>query len=288
MSVVVVTDSSAVVPRTWTDGLPLHVVPLEIAWPDGTLDAGDATYASVAARLRETGDPPRTGSPSPGSYQNLFTDLLAGADGVLVVCPAAELSNTLGSATLAARELGNERVRVIDARTAAAGQGIVAIEAARTAQAGGGIEDATTRALAVAERMQIWATLSQLRFLRRSGRLPAIAAIGAGALRLHPIVRYAGSSPAAVGIARSTQNATDRLFRAWRDSIDGDAPVHATCNVPLHALAFHSERSDDADDLVRRIAARVPGSEVASVEVTASLASHTGPGLLGLAWFWEG
>jgi DegV family protein with EDD domain len=283
MGVVVVTDSSAVVPRTWMDGLPLHVVPLEIAWPDGTLGAGDAPYASVAARLRDGGDPPRTGSPSPGSYQTLFGDLLVGAEAVLVICPAAELSNTLGSATLAARELGDARVHVLDARTAAAGQGMVAIEAARAALAGAGIEDVSARALAVTERMRIWATLSQLNFLRRSGRLPAIAAIGAGALRLHPIVRYAGSSPAAVGIARSPQTATDRLFRAWRDSIADGGPPHG----PLHALAFHSERTGDADDLVRRIGERVPGAEVASVEVTASLASHTGPGLLGLAWFWD-
>jgi DegV family protein with EDD domain len=279
VSVVVVTDSSAVVPRTWLDGLPVHVVPLEIAWPDGTLDAGDASYASIAARLRDGRDPPRTGSPSPGSYQMLFTDLLAGADGVLVVCPAAELSNTLGSATLAAREFGDARVHVLDARTAAAGQGMVAIEAARAALAGADVDEVSARALAVSERIHVWATLSQLTFLRRSGRLPAIAAIGAGALRLHPIVRYAGSSPAAVGIARSTQTATERLFRAWRESIVEGAP--------LHALAFHSDRTGDADELVRRIGERVPGAEVAGVEVTASLASHTGPGLLGLAWFWD-
>jgi fatty acid-binding protein DegV len=55
----------------------------------------------------------------------------------------------------------------------------------------------------------------------------------------------------------------------------------------LHAVAFHSARKQDADDLVRRIAARGPEGESAVAEVTASLASHTGPGLLGLAWFWD-
>lgn len=279
MSVYVVTDSSAVVPHAWTDGLPLHVVALEIAWPDGTLDRGDAPYAAVASRLNGSGDPPRTGSPSPGSYQTLYAELLDRADGVLVVCPPGELSNTLGSAMLAARELGNERVRVMDARTAAAGQGLVAIEAARAAHAGANIDAVESRAIAVGGRMHIWATLSQLNFLRRSGRIPAVAAIGANALRIHPIIRYAGSKPAAVGVSRDTRTATDRLLRAWRNSkVDG---------VALHALAFHSARHDDADSLVRRIADDVPGAEIASVEVPASLAAHVGPGLLGLAWFWE-
>jgi DegV family protein with EDD domain len=280
MSVVVVTDSSAVVPPAWTAGLPLHVVALEIAWPDGTLGRGDAPYASIAARLGGTGDPPRTGSPSPGSYQSLYRDLLDGADSVLVVCPPAELSNTLGSATLAAREDGDSRVRVLDARTAAAGQGMVAIEAARAARAGEDLDTVARRASAVADRTQVWATLSQLRFLRRSGRIPAVAAIGANALRIHPIIRYAGSKPAAVGASRDARNATDRLFRAWRRSHVED--------VPLHAIVFHSARDDDAQELMTRIGEYVPRAEVASVEVPASLAAHVGPGLLGLAWFWDG
>ena len=279
MSVVVVTDSSAVMPRAWADGLPLHIVPLEIAWSDGTLEAGDAPYAAVAERLRVAHTPPTTGSPSPGSYQTLYDDLLTTADGVLVVCPAAELSNTVGSAMLAARERASEKVRVLDARTAAAGQGMVSIEAARMARDGADLDQVCERALDVAGRMQVWATLAQLNFLRRSGRIPAIAAIGAGALRLHPIVRYAGSQPAPVGVSRDARAAAERLFKAWRNTIVQDAR--------LHAVVFHSDRHDDAANLVRRIGERVQGAEVASAEVTASLASHTGPGLLGLAWFWE-
>jgi DegV family protein with EDD domain len=198
---------------------------------------------------------------------------------VLVVCPAAELSTTVNSAMLAARERNDDRVRVLDARTAAAGQGIVSVEAARVARAGADLDRVGERALDVARRMQVWATLSQLNFLRRSGRIPAIAAIGAGALRLHPIVRYAGSQPAPVGVSRDARTATERLFRAWSNTfVDGGC---------LHGVAFHSDRDGDAAALVARIAERVPGAEVASVEVTASLASHTGPGLLGLAWFWE-
>jgi DegV family protein with EDD domain len=278
MSVIVVTDSSAVVPRAWLDGLPLHVVALDVAWPDGTLEPGSTPYAEVAARLNSS-EPPRTGSPSPGSYQTLYGDLLAGADAVLVVCPSPELSNTIGSAMLAARDLGDERVRVLDARTAAAGQGMVAIEAARTALAGGTLDAVAARAEDVADRMRVWATLAQLKFLRRSGRIPAIAALGVGALRIHPIVRYAGSKPSAVGASRDPRTARDRLFREWKRSIGDGSNVHA--------VAFHSDRQDDADDLVRRVREHVPGAEVAAAEVTASLASHTGPGLLGLAWFWE-
>ena len=282
MTVCVVTDSSAVMPDDWRQRLPLRIVPLEVAWADGTLTAGDLPYSQIAARLASAPVPPKTGAPSPGSYQDLLQELFGTSDGVLIVCPAAELSTTYSSATLGARQLGDERVRVLDSKTAAAGQGMVAAEAARAAMDGAHLDAVCDRAITVASRMQIWATLSQLDFLRRSGRLPAIAAIGAGALGLQPIVRYAGSSPAPVGVVRSARSAADRLYRAWERSMARDTRLRA------RALAFHSARTTDAQQLCDRIAGRVPSAQADVVEVTASLAAHTGPGLLGLAWFWDG
>jgi DegV family protein with EDD domain len=280
VSVCVVTDSSAVVPSAWLEGLPLRVVPLSIAWENGDLDPGDLPYASIEQRLRSESVPPKTGALAPGVYQELLAELLAeNPGGVLVVCPAADLSTTYASATLGARELGDGRVRVLDAHSAAAGQGLVAIEAAHAAAAGASLDEVSERALAVASNTVIWATLSQLEFMKRSGRLPAIAAIGAGALGLQPIVRYDGSSPAPVGVTRNERRGTDRLYRAWERSIVGSKAGRA--------IAFHSERADDAATLVDRIHGRVPEAEAGTVEVTASLAAHTGPGLLGLAWFWD-
>jgi DegV family protein with EDD domain len=275
----VVTDSSAVIPTEWRDGIPLHIVSLQLAWASGDVSAGDAPYAELVARLQKGERPPKTAAPSPGAYEELYRELLATDDAVLVVCPASELSTTYSSAVLAARSVGEDRVYVLDAKTAAAGQGLVAVEAARLAADGGDIERVLARALDVAGHVQIWATLSQLEFLRRSGRLPAIAAIGAGALGLQPIVRYGGGSPTPVGVTRNAQRGADRLFRAWQRSIV--AAAKAT------VVAFHSAREGDARDLQRRVLERAPGAETAVTEVTASLASHTGPGLLGLAWLWQ-
>lgn len=279
MGVRVVTDSSAVIPPDWMAKIPLHIVPLQIAWADGQVSDGDAPYADLADRLARGQRPPKTAAPSPGAYEELFRELLATDDALLVVCPASELSTTYASAVLAARSVGEHRARILDARTAAAGQGIVAVEAARTAAKGGDLEGTLQRALEVASHVQIWATLSQLDFLRRSGRLPAIAAIGAGALRLQPIVRYANGSPAPVGVTRNGRRGAERVFRAWQRTLEP--------NQRLSVVAFHSDRADEARDLHRRVLDRVPGAEAAVVEVAASLASHTGPGLLGLAWHWD-
>jgi len=279
MSVRVVTDSSAVLPRPWVESLPLDVVALQLAWPDGRTLQGDPPYTEVSDEvLRRT--PPSTAAPSPGAFAELFERLLADGHDVLTVTPPSEFSTTFSGATLAARNIGGERIRVLDSRTAAAGQGIVAGEAARRAASPGAtLDDVCDAALRAASRTEIWATLVHLDYLRRSGRVPAIAAVGAGALRLQPVVRYAGGSPTPVGVTRSAARGAERVLQAWERSV---LPGRS-----LRLIAFHCERGDEAVSLSARVLERAPGADAHVVAVPASLAAHVGPGLVGLAWVWD-
>jgi DegV family protein with EDD domain len=283
MTVRVVTDSSAVLPEGWIDAYGIHVVSLELAWPDGSLSRGDVPYSMVAERLAagamRSERPPTTGAPSPGTYETIFDHALASGERVIVLTPSAELSSTYRSAELAARAAPSDHIRVIDTQTAAAGQGIVAVEAARAAAAGHDLDAVVERALSVSRRTQIWATLLQLEFLRRSGRIPAVAALGAGALRLEPVVRYTQGSPSLVGVVRSPRTGFERIFREWERTF-----VEAT---PLRFVAFHSAREAEANDACERVVRRIPSADAVAIEVPAALAAHTGPGLIGLAWFWD-
>ncbi len=274
----VITDTSAVMPRAWAESSGVHILPLQMAWEDGEVVEGDLEFAELTAQLQLGRPPPKTAAPSPGQYQELYERLLASNDALLVISPPTELSMTYSSATLAARDF-SDRVRVFDARTAAGGQGLVAVEAARDAADGNDLGAVLARAQLVASKMQIWATLEQLDYLRRSGRVPAIAAIGAEALRLQPIVRYSGGSPSLAGVTRNSARGAERLFSAWERSRDR--------GTQLHLIAFHSARGTEANELRRRVLERVQGAETEVVEVPASMGAHTGPGLLGLAWFWD-
>ena len=279
MTVRVATDSSAVVPLDWAEEAGLEIVPLALNWPDGTTGPADIAYAAYEAQAEARDMRATTSAPSPGVYQELSETLLETADGVVIVCPPAEMSSTYGNAVLAARAIGNERVRVIDPRTAAAGQGLVALAAARAAGSGTDLEGVVDHALDVASHVVVWATLTRLDQLRRSGRVPAIAAVGAGALGLQPVVRYAKGSPRVVAVTRSAGRACERIYRAWERSI---APPSA-----LHLVVLHCARAPEAEDLAVRIGERCPDAAVRVTEVTAGLAAHTGPGLLGLAWWWQ-
>ncbi len=279
MTVRIVTDSSAVLPRELIERHRIAIVPLTISWSDDeSFRNGDLTYAAFEERTR-TGAAPKTSAPSPGEYQVVYEQLLDDAGALLVITPPAELSATFTNARLAAQTVDGDRIEVFDSRSAAAGQGLVTLEAARAAEAGAPLAEVRDRAAFVTPKVQLYATLERLDYLRRSGRVPGVAAIATGALDIHPIFRFVDGAPSPAGVVRGAQRAADRLFRAWSESVP-EAPARGRVS------AMHSSRAQEADTLRERILERVPDAEVAVVEITAAMAAHIGPGMLGLAWWW--
>lgn len=283
MRVRIVTDSSAVLIPEWIERHTIGVVPLTIVWGgDDYRDGIDITYAEFASRA-SSGATPKTSSPSPGEYQAAYEQALADADELFVVTPPAELSVTYSNAALAAQASAPDRIRVFDARSAAAGQGLVVVEAARAAETASSLDAVSARTQMVVPRVRLVATLERLDYLRRSGRVPAVAAFATDALDIHPIFRFVDGTPSPVAAARGARRAAERLFTIWERSAERR---QGTGEHP-HVAVFHSSRADEAARLRDRVVERAPGAEAGVGQCSAALAAHLGPGMLGLAWWWE-
>lgn len=280
MAIRVLTDSSAVLPPDQRKRYGVEIVPLTITWGEESFDNGDLPYEEFERRVASSGQAPTTSAPSPGAYEQAYARLLAGADGLLVVTPPAEVSATHHNAALAAGLSDTGAVRVVDSRSAAGGQGLVVLEAAKAAAAGAALDGVEARAQEVAKRVALWATLERLDYLKRSGRVPAVAAFANDALNLHPVFRFVDGSPQPAGVTRGGRRAAVKLLDAWARSTP-EAPGRTS------ALVFHSSRAAEAAELRDRIVERDPQAETAVVAITAAMAAHIGPGMLGLAWFRE-
>jgi DegV family protein with EDD domain len=154
------------------------------------------------------------------------------------------------------------------------------VVAARAADGGASLEAVRSKGELVLARVRLWATLERLDYLRRSGRVPAVAAFATNALDLHPVFRFVDGSPTPVTAPRGVRRAAERVLRAWMESTPDDASR-------AHVIIFHAARDQDAEDMRRRVLDRDPNTEVSVVHIKAAMAAHVGPGILGLAWWWE-
>jgi len=57
--------------------------------------------------------------------------------------------------------------------------------------------------------------------------------------------------------------------------------------APVHAAVFHADVTDEAEALRREIAARLACAELYITEFTPVMGTHTGPEVLGIAFYTE-
>jgi fatty acid-binding protein DegV len=115
--------------------------------------------------------------------------------------------------------------------------------------------------------------------LVRSGRVPNIAGWAGRRLGIAPLFEFREGGAHPMRPARGADAALDRIVAHWRRSRVEGARLHVAA---LHAYAPHT-----AERLLRAVTAEVEPATAFSASFGSVMVVHTGPGLAGLAWYWE-
>lgn len=275
--VVVVTDSTAYLPAQAAEDLGITVVPLQVTLEDQSLAEGSEINGERVARALQAGQNVTTSRPSPEAFAQTYRRLAEdGATAVVSVHLSGDMSGTVDSARLAAREVSPAGldVHVVDSRSMGMGIGFAALAAARLARAGG-----TPGAVAqLAERRSLNASIyfyvDTLEYLKRGGRIGAAQAWLGSALTIKPLLYLVDGRLERLDRVRTTERAISRLVEvAALDAKEGDV------EVAIHHLAAPAR----AQDVAGRLQEQVPGlGDVMVSEVGAVVGAHVGPGTVGV------
>jgi DegV family protein with EDD domain len=274
--VAVVADSAANLPGELARELGIEVVPMYLKFGERVYrDGTDLTPADFYDRLVSDTEPASTSVPSPGDYLAAFER--TGAKEIVCVTVASSMSSSRQQARFAAERFPG-RVEVVDSMSASMAEGFVATEAAKVASGGGGVEAVVHRAREVAGRARLLATVATFEFLRRSGRVTKLQAWAATMLDIKPVFGFREGEIVPVARTRTRRRALDRIVEDTMAEAGGR---------PLHLAVIHAAAREEAGDLLDRLAARAHLAERFITEVTPVIGAHTGPGLIGTAFFCE-
>jgi DegV family protein with EDD domain len=273
--VAVVTDSTAHLPEGFADRHSIRVVPLHVLIDGVTaLDGVEVGPAELAQALSERRIV-TTSRPTPAEFAAVFrTALNEGADAVVSVHLSRELSGTWEAAVLAAQEVGEDRVRIVDSRTTVMGLGFAALHAAAAAAAGASPQEVEDAAVAAASRSETLFVVETLEHLRRGGRIGPAAALLGTALAVKPVLHMCDGQIRPLEKVRTMNRAVARLVELAVAAAGDD-----TVELAVHHLASRER----AVELANRLDDSVPNSGGCVVsEIGAVIGAHTGPGVLGV------
>jgi DegV family protein with EDD domain len=281
----VVVDSSTCLPVEGSAQSGITVVPMYLIVNGKSYrDSVDITPTDFYRILRRSPDEKLTTSaPSTADYVQAFLDA---PGGVLCLTVAERLSGMHQSALLAADMIKNERqVVVLDSGTAAPGLGLLAEAAAAGARQGKGLEELTFMVRELAARVRTFGALETISYLARGGRIPQVASWGGKVLRVRPVIQLEGGRGSLKQLARTAGGARRSLQRvstraAEQMGVDADGAW-------LHLRVFHADALEEARQLAAELQETYPRAEVGLTEFTPAMGVHTGPGVVGTAFYVE-
>ncbi len=274
VKVAIVTDATASLPPALTRELGILVVPVPIQVGRETFLGGvdpPERFYDLLAR----GELPGTSTPSPGMFMDIYRSLEGQAAAIVSVHVAASKSAVQQSARIAASMLPHLEIHVVDSGQVSLGLGLLAAGAARMAREGQTAAEIVRWLAATVPRTEVVAAVRDLAILRRSGRVGMGKSLVAGLLNIKPVLQVHAGEIQVVDQVRAWPRAVERLVELARA---------AAANRPgrLHLAVVHTHCPADAAALQEMLAPSFPDAEILVAEAGPALASHAGPGTLGI------
>jgi len=275
MKLGIVTDSTCDIPQFLVEQHEIEVVPciLVIAGKEYVDDARGMTREEFYRQLPALPTQPTTAAPSIGDFAARYDSLLRrGCDGVLSIHAAAALTSILNVARQAASDFA-DRVTCLDSASLSLGLGFQVLAAAEAAEQG--LQAALAAVESTRKRLNVFAALDTLEYLRRSGRVPATVARLGGLLSIKPMIELKNGEVKAIGAVRTTRQANERMLKLL---LEGG---------PLERLAIlHTSaepRAREFLDKVMQTASQSVPRDLLMLNVTTIIGTHLGPNGLGFA-----
>ena len=269
----VVTDSTADIPADMVAALGITVIPSYVVFgAESYRDEVELTKQEFYEKLRSTGVIPTTAAPPPAVYDETYRRLAKETKEIVSIHLASRYSVLYSSAVLAAKNVSDAQITVLDSEQVTMGYGWMVVAAAEAAQGGASVEHIVTLVEGMKPRSHVVAVLDTLEFLHRGGRVGWIRAMIGTLLRVKPIIEVRQSEIQLVERARTMQRALGRLVER----------VQALGSLE-RAIILHADAAEMAQRVSDLWQAADPRWEPLIHPAGVTIASHVGPGAVGIA-----
>jgi DegV family protein with EDD domain len=272
----VVTDSTADLNADLMRALDVTVIPLIVRfgqqeYRDRVTLTEDAFLAHLKAQPRVF---PETIAPSVEEFEALYASLALTTDSILSI----HLSGRLGATCLNASEAKDRytirdvcKVVVIDSHLTSLGLGFVVAETAKAALAGRSLDESARLARAMLPQTHVLFFVDTLDYLQQGGRISKIQALVGSVINVKPLLRLDDGEIILMEKVRTRAKALERLFEFVADF------------PRVEALGIvYSTTPNEANNLAKRLESLVPHDRVTITRYGPGLATHLGPGALGV------
>lgn len=274
MTIRIVTDSTCDLLPEWVAQYQITVVPAFVQFGDESFadDGLELPRREFYRRLVDNGETAKTSAMPVGLCETMMRDALEGADHVLVITLSSQLSGINNVMKLAAQHIDPDKFTVYDSRTLAMGLGWIVLGTAEAIAAGNDLNSVKAITEDLIDRTVIYAGFDTLEYVRRGGRISALAATVGNILQIKPLFEVKEGRIEVIGRVRTMSRMYSELEQ------------YAQHVAPFERIAYiHTNAPDRAAKLRDNLASLNPHEQTYLIEATTAVGAQVGPGAFGFA-----
>ncbi len=272
MNIAIVTDSTADIPLEYIEQHQIQVVPNIMIIEGQSLEDGIGfSRKEFYNRLPGMRSVPTTATASPGTYQQLYQEILAhGADQIISIHASSLLSGIFNAASTAAASFSG-RVHVEDSEQLSMGLGFQVLKAAEAIGKGMPLNNVIETVRSIRQRVRVFAMLDTLEYVHRSGRVSWARARLGNLLHIKPFIEVKAGKVLSSGEVRTRRKGIERLKELLTNLglLEGLAVLHTNAEAEAYQLIEEIKPDTAIPPMV--------------VNITTIIGVHTGPNGLGFA-----
>lgn len=256
------------------------VIPLCVRFGDTEyMDGVTINHRQFYEKLIESDELPTTSQPTPDAFAQEYQKVVDAGQKAVVLTVSSKLSGTYQSATIAAMDFPGS-IYVVDTKSVAIGEGILAELAVQLAEQGADAETIVRRINEERENVRLIAMLDTLEYLKKGGRISKTVAFAGNLLAIKPVVCIRDGAIEMLGKARGSKQANNLLVEQIHSAggVDFDKPVLLGYTGLTDALL--QKYISDSAQLWQESKNELNCTPIGSV-----IGTHAGPGAVAVAFF---
>jgi DegV family protein with EDD domain len=274
----IITDTTSCLPLEISNRYQIPVIPQIINFgEDSYYEGRDIDNITFMARLKTSSQLPKTAAPPPELFIEEFKLLVPLDETILCIHPSSEVSGTVRSAIVAARDFPEADIHVIDTRVIASPLGTIVQLAAEWADEGCDVEIITERVDSLIQRCRVYFLVATLEYLARGGRIGGASALLGSVLQIKPILCLKEGKVDQFERERTHKRALARLKEIVLEQAPHDGNAHLSI--------MHAGVPEAANALAAELGGVIKQPYVRIADMPPAIITHGGPGVLGVGFF---
>ncbi len=277
MGIRIVIDSTSDVTEEIIRKHNLKMVPLTVNFENESyLDKVELSSKDFFEKLGNSEKLPTTSQVSPGAFAEAFSEILLEGDQVLGIFLASELSGTYDSARIAKDMIGSDNIRIMDSKSVCLGAFTLILKAIELVEQNKDIDEIVDELEKMKDKIVAIAVLDTLKYLEKGGRLSKGQAVVGSLLNIKPILEIKDGKLTVLEKIRG-RNKIVKWVDEWIEKNNYDLSDKTV-------LLFYAQDRDSIKSIRENFEENYKIKNIIEQEVGAVIGTHTGPGVLGIAF----